>query len=237
MTVITVHGIEKGEFCREMIWIKRDSDRIQNSMEIREMFGKGMTFDEYHGLFENMVKMGKTTAPLQPAKLVTATKLNFARSKRILKHIDTPEKYVAAMATVESKMNWLLIVEPWCGDCANIVPMIANLSLLNPGIELRIFLRDQHPELTDQYQTDGKKIIPKLVCFDEDFNQLGTWDGRPTVLQELVNAMKTNPAIDSDELKKQVQLWYLKDLGTTFFREFCEKVIAWQPKESVAEYC
>ena len=47
----------------------------------------------------------------------------------------------------------LVVLEDWCGDAVNIVPVIARLADRMLGIELRIVGRDSHPELMDSHLT------------------------------------------------------------------------------------
>ena len=82
----------------------------------------------------------------------------------------------------------LVIAEDWCGDASNTVPIMAKLADAAPGLELRVILRDQNPEVMDQYLTNGTRSIPIVIVLDEDFQELGHWGPRPTELQAWVMA-------------------------------------------------
>src|SRR6476659_6576681 len=82
----------------------------------------------------------------------------------------------------------LVIAEDWCGDASNTVPIIARFAASVPGFELRVIMRDQHPEVMDQYLTNGSRSIPIIIVLDEAFQEIGHWGPRPTELQSWVMA-------------------------------------------------
>ena len=193
-----------------------------------------MSFKDYYLLSEKLVHDKQTTGSNPTdADLVGYTKLNFHRTKRILKQVNIPDSISKQIKSIGFKWYWLVLSEPWCGDAANILPIITRLSELNSNIELRIFLRDEHPELMDRFLTDGKRAIPKLVCYDEAFSQLGEWGSRPSALQKFVDQLKKEATVSSAELKTQIQLWYNKDKGQSFLNEFGTQLLQWKEKERV----
>ena len=111
----------------------------------------------------------------------------------------------------------LVIAEDWCGDASNTVPVVARLADRLPGLELRIVLRDQNPELMNQYLTNGSRSIPIVIVLDEEFNEIGHWGPRPAELQAWV--MANRPTIPKAELYPQVRRWYARDHGETTLRE------------------
>lgn len=111
----------------------------------------------------------------------------------------------------------LVIAEDWCGDASNTVPIIAKLVSLAPGLELRVILRDENPELMDRYLTNGARSVPIVIALDERFQEVGHWGPRPTQLQTWVMANRaTTPKA---ELCPQVRKWYARDRGETTLRE------------------
>jgi len=114
----------------------------------------------------------------------------------------------------------LVIVEDWCGDASNTVPIIAKLTDMAPGLELRVILRDENPELMDRYLTNGSRSIPIVIALDHQFQEIGHWGPRPTELQAWVMANRgTTPKA---ELYPQVRKWYARDRGETTLREVLE---------------
>jgi hypothetical protein len=124
-----------------------------------------------------------------------------------------------------------VLAESWCGDAAQNLPVFAKIAEANSNITIRILLRDENEELMNQYLTNGGKSIPKLICIDKDFNELGTWGPRPTFLQDWLYKEKTSPTMEIDELKAQFQVWYTKDKGQTLQREMVLSMKRWLNKE------
>ena len=121
----------------------------------------------------------------------------------------------ALPAGVERKL--LVIAEDWCGDASSTVPVLAKLADTVPGLELRLILRDQHPEVMDLYLTNGSRSIPIVIALDEQFRELGHWGPRPGELQAWVMANRLT--VPKAELYPQVRQWYASDHGETTLRE------------------
>jgi hypothetical protein len=69
--------------------------------------------------------------------------------------------------------NILVITEDWCGTSLAYVPYIARLVDGRPGVELRVFLRDENPDVMDQFLKRGvHRSIPVIVFFDADMKEL-----------------------------------------------------------------
>ena len=111
----------------------------------------------------------------------------------------------------------LVVAEDWCGDASSTVPVLAKLAATVPGLELRVILRDQHPEVMDLYLTNGSRSIPIVIALDEQFRELGHWGPRPNELQAWVMANRLT--VPKAELYPQVRQWYARDHGETTLRE------------------
>ena len=67
----------------------------------------------------------------------------------------------------------LVITEDWCGTSLAYLPFVAKLIARRPDIELRVFLRDENPDVMDQFLKKGMyRSIPVFVFFDEHMNEL-----------------------------------------------------------------
>ena len=128
----------------------------------------------------------------------------------------------ALPAGVERKL--LVIAEDWCGDASSTVPVLAKLAATVPGLELRVILRDQHPEVMDLYLTNGSRSIPIVIALDEQFRELGHWGPRPRELQAWVMANRLT--VPKAELYPQVRQWYARDHGETTLREVLGVAVA-----------
>lgn len=119
-----------------------------------------------------------------------------------------------------AKRKLLVIAEDWCGDASNTVPIVAKLVDTVPGFDLRVILRDQHPEVMNQFLTNGSRSIPIVIALNESFEQVGHWGPRPSQLQAWVMANKG--IMPKSELYPQVRKWYARDRGETTLREVLE---------------
>jgi hypothetical protein len=55
----------------------------------------------------------------------------------------------------------------------------------NADVELRVFLRDRNPDITDQFLKHGRyRTIPVFVFFDEAMSELARFIERPPVSGE-----------------------------------------------------
>ena len=68
----------------------------------------------------------------------------------------------------------MVITEDWCGTSLLHVPFVASLLAADPTIEVRVFLRDENPDVMDQYLKRGLyRAIPVIALYDESMNELG----------------------------------------------------------------
>jgi thiol-disulfide isomerase/thioredoxin len=124
-----------------------------------ERFNQGMTYEEYKAqMNRNRERFDETEA---------AVELNPAD--------------VEAFKSQPKPLNVLVIAEDWCGDVISGLPVLGKLAEAVGGkLNVRVFLRDQNPDLMDQYLKQGEfRSIPVFAFFDENFNALGDMKERP----------------------------------------------------------
>ncbi len=192
---------------------------------------KSMSFEDYYQLVERLVGENSATGDELTTEKINYTKLNLARMKRILKTTPISEEVSNTVKCLNEKLIWVVLAESWCGDAAQNLPVFAKITEANPAINLRILLRDDNPDVMNQYLTNGGKSIPKLICLDENLNELGTWGPRPKFLQDWLYESKKDPNLNMAELKEQFQVWYTKDKGQTLQKEMVIAMKAWENKE------
>jgi|WetSurSiteA1Bulk_404760.scaffolds.fasta_scaffold28765_3 hypothetical protein len=177
----------------------------------KDFFKNALTYGEFISMTEKLVSEDRTTGTEQTPGRIAATKLNLQRMKRIYKTTEIIPGLKTFFETEKRILNLVIITEPWCGDGANLLPALSLISELSESVNLRIILRDEHPEIMDEYLTDGTKSIPMLIFLDGDFNEIAVWGSRPAGLTNFVKEYKSVPGYEQAELKKQIQLWYLND--------------------------
>lgn len=194
---------------------------------MNDYIAKGLTYDGYSALIDELVEKNMTTGPKQSETLAHFTKLNRQRMRRLDKTVTLLPEVVDAAASLGRRMIWLVITEGWCGDAAQNVPIIEKIARASRTIETRYVPRDENLELVDQYLTNGARSIPKLLALDAETHEvLGTWGARPPAAQSLYARLK-NADAPKDEIMEALQRWYIKDRGVSIQREFVELIRLW----------
>jgi hypothetical protein len=135
-------------------------------MVTRQRFAQGMTFQQY---LDQM-----TTNKDKFLETMAAT------------HV-TPQNR-AVFADRREKLNVLVLTEDWCGDALTNFPVLARMVEGAPNVEMRVFLRDQNPDLMDQYLNRGLfRSIPVFVFFDADMKEVARFVERPPKITEYMD--------------------------------------------------
>ena len=199
---------------------------LLNSLE------KSFSYEEYMDLMEDLVLTEGTTGEVTKDR-VDFTALNFKRSQRLNKKIQLSELQASVFTGLQNKQKWLVITESWCGDAAQTLPVLNKLAETSENIELRVILRDEHPELMDNFLTNGTRSIPKLVVLDPEHEVLTTWGPRTAAATKLVTDYKEKFGKIDAEFKAQLQVWYNKDKGLSIINELSEIVQVFEVQEAV----
>jgi hypothetical protein len=189
------------------------------------------TYLQYGALIEELVAENRTTGPNQSVAMVAYTKLNYHRMQRLDKTIQLLPEITEVLESLSRSLFWLVITEPWCGDAAQNVPVLAKIAAAAAGkITLELVLRDENHVLMDEYLTNGTRSIPKLICFDAATGQeLGTWGPRPAAAQELLAAYKANPQeVTKEQFINSIQVWYSKDKTQSMQQELWQLLQSWK---------
>ncbi len=184
---------------------------------------KAMDYSEYNLLFKQLVEEGRTTGE-QTLEKINYAKLNFSRTKRLDKTAEILNESIAAFENISEKQTWLVISEPWCGDAAQTLPFLNKIAQLSEKIDLKIVLRDENPELMDQFLTNGSRSIPIVIMLDENLNVLQTFGPRSTIATKLVTDYKTHNGKIDDALKEMLQIWYNNDKGVSIVNDILETI-------------
>lgn len=184
-------------------------------------FPDSLTYGEYVQLIDALLASGKTTGSNHSEFFLNYTQLNVRRMNRVAKSFKLRDDLKQLLSHTVPQ-TWLVLTEAWCGDAAQSLPLMNTLAGANPDINLRLILRDEHPDIMNLYLTDGGKGIPVLIALDKDGKVLFHWGPRPEPAQQMVRDYKSAPEPKEDYMKfaEKVQLWYLEDAGKTFQNEF-----------------
>lgn len=195
-------------------------ENLNGSLLNESLIGNALSYSSYRKMLDGLIAEGKTTGPNQDEWLVDYTRLNVQRMNRWDKTWLIPEQLEQSMLEIERPMVWLTIAEGWCGDAAQVLPIVEKLAASNPMIRHRVILRDEHPAIMDQFLTNGSRSIPKVIFLDGDeLSVLGSWGPRPAEASELLNRLKQNGELPREELYNQLHAWYAKDKGQKIANE------------------
>ncbi len=129
----------------------------------RDRFNQGMTYEQFKdSMTRNRDRLESNQARVQ------------------LKPED-----VAAIKNLPDPVDVLVIGADWCYDVLTNLPVLAQLAQETGMLNLRIFERDQNPDVMAQYMNGESQSIPVFAFFDKSFNELGHWIERPKAVTEL----------------------------------------------------
>jgi hypothetical protein len=129
----------------------------------RARFATGLTYDQY----KDQMTRNRDRVEANEARVV----------------ID-PED-LEAFRSLNRPIHVLALAEDWCGDVVANLPVLGALARDSGTLEVRIFLRDQNPDLMQRYLNQGKyESIPVFAFFDDAFREIGVFTERPASVTE-----------------------------------------------------
>jgi hypothetical protein len=147
-------------------------------MVTKERFVEGMTFQQY-------------------LDQMTTNKEKFVEA---LDAVHVAPDARAAFSDRRGKLRVLVLTEDWCGDALTNLPVLAKMVEGLPNVEMRVFLRDQNPDLMDRYLNRGIfKSIPVFVFFDENMKEVARFIERPPRITEYLEQKQL-------ELRRQLRV-------------------------------
>ena len=192
---------------------------------IQQGLKNSLTYADYRRHVTALLEQGLSTGATQSEALTHYTTLNEARMNRLDKTIHIPEDILGKLKHLDKAYTFLVITEGWCGDAAQIVPVINKMAGASDKIDLQLVLRDNNPELMDAYLTNGARSIPKLVVLDAETQEpTASWGPRPSGGTNLIKEAKERDGVVTDEAKTDLQKWYLHDKGLSTMSEIIQKI-------------
>lgn len=191
-------------------------------MDLKSIFERAQSYGDYRKQVDALVAEGKTTGAVQNEELLEFTKLNIQRMNRLDKTVTLDEQTLIQLDQLDHKYKWLLVGDAWCGDCAQIIPIINKMSQADGiHIDFRIISRDAVPGLIETINENKSRAIPKLIMMDADtYEILHTWGSRPLAAHEILLHYKANQNVMSKhDFEKELHLWYARDKGHNIMRE------------------
>jgi hypothetical protein len=190
---------------------------IQNAIQ------NSFSYAEYRKLASDLVAQGKPTGHDLSEALAHYAELNETRMNRLEKTITLTDAVIQTLQNSSKNAIWLVLAESWCGDAAQILPVLNKMSGASNSIQLNIVLRDDHDALMQLFLTNGAKSIPKLIILDaQTLNVLADWGPRPLGAKQLIEEYKATHGVVDETGKIELQKWYLHDKGISIQQEISE---------------
>lgn len=150
---------------------------------------------------------------------------------RIEKTVNLIPELKQVLQACDKPLYWIVLVEAWCGDGAQNLPILTKMAEASSCIELRILLRDENLDVIDAHLTSGGRSIPKLICLEKDtLKEIGEWGPRPAAAQRMVDEFKrgSGPVLNKEELERNIHLWYAGDHSLSLQHEFMQLLAQWE---------
>jgi hypothetical protein len=201
-----------------------------------ERLATAHTYTSYRQLIDELMAQNLTTGTNQTEQILQYARLNIQRMRRVDKTIVLLPELREALASLQSRYVWLTLTEGWCGDAAQIVPVLEAIVKASDGkLESRYLLRDENLDLMDRYLTGGGRSIPKLIVLRADtLTEAATWGPRPAPAQALFLELKSQN-LPFEEFATQLHSWYAYDKTQSTQRELLELVKALEPVGSFSK--
>lgn len=184
-----------------------------------ELLTQALPYPAYRALADARFAEGRTTSDdprYNTPQMLEYAALNLKRMTRLERQPPLDPATIAAAQALPRPLTGLVLTESWCGDAAQIVPVLHRIAEASNGrLSLRLLLRDEHPAVMDAFLTNGGRAIPKLILLDpETLRVLGTWGPRPAPAQTLV--LEARAAGESyEERNTKLHTWYAQDKTAT----------------------
>lgn len=188
---------------------------------------KHYSFIEYKEIANNLAIAGKSSG-VETQERIDATKINAQRLNRIYKTFEPSAETKRIIGSLKQNWEWIVITESWCGDGAQLIPIITKIAELNNLIQLKFIFRDENETIMNLHLTNGSKSIPKLICLGQNKEYIGEWGPRPSRIIEKAKEFKTtNPNASHEDFIRNLHLLYAQDKGLSFEIEFANLITQW----------
>lgn len=139
----------------------------------------GLSYEDYRAHWREQKDASPKGKDPDERRRIHFLTYNWKRQARVHEEYTPSDELRDALDDVDEPQLWMVLTEPWCGDSAFLLPVVADAAQLHDDVALRILNRDDNLDVMDEYLTGGSRSIPKLVAFSEEGEELFTWGPRP----------------------------------------------------------
>ena len=188
--------------------------------EIQTAIAQAYSYMAYREYVNAEWLAGKVTGHEQSEALLHYTELNEVRMNRLDKTTQLTADTLSAVAQWDKKYLWLVLTEGWCGDGAQVLPVLHKMALANANIDFKLVFRDENDTLMQEVLTNGARAVPKLLIIDAETHALlGQWGPRPQGAIDLIASYKKEHGIVDETAKADLHLWYFHNKGLEIQQE------------------
>lgn len=185
------------------------------------------SYPNFRKIVTDLLKEGKSSGKEQSEDLTHYSSLNETRMNRLDKTIKIDPAISQQLKELQKEYIWLVLAEGWCGDAAQLLPIMNKMALETDKIDLKIVFRDENEELMQHFLTNGARAIPKLIIIDKTTSEvIADWGPRPQGASELIVNYKKEHGVVDETAKSALQLWYLHDKGLSTQHEIMRLISA-----------
>lgn len=152
------------------------------------------------------------------AEFVEGAQVNQELWRAMTKRAQVPAELLSRLEPLPQPRYLLVLLEDWCGDAVNTVPVLDRLASEVVGLELRVLERDQNQDLMDAHLSGTSRSIPVVMVLDQEFREIGWWGSRPEALQTWVDSEEAQ-ALSAQDRYREIRRWYARDHGRTTLAE------------------
>ncbi len=192
-------------------------------------YSGAMTYSAFRMRVDELLGKNQTTGEDHSPAMLDYTRQNVQRMNKWDKIFRLSDDSLTRIRGIQRRVVLLTLTEAWCGDAAQVIPVLARIAEAGPMVDLQLILRDEHPELMGQFLTNGAQAIPKVIILDAETREvLDTWGPRPSEAQAMVMDMKETvkilPEGEQADFRQRsseaMHAWYARDKGQRVQIEF-----------------
>lgn len=188
-------------------------------MNLIEYFNNGVDFNTYVTDIEDIVNKGDKND-----NMYQYYSLNLQRINRLSKKVQLSQEQITKLEKVDKNFKLIVITEGWCGDAAQIIPVIQKIQEQTNSVETKMVYRDQNLDLMNQYLTNGSMSIPIVVGVNEAGEEAFRWGPRPAWAADFLQQYKSGE-LTKEEFLLNLQKTYNKDKGKSIIDELLNLMI------------
>ena len=123
----------------------------------------GLTYDQYLAYWQEQMDRSMKDLDRDERKMMHYYRYNWERSEQVMAEYEPSDALREAVQAIDEPQLWMVITEPWCGDSAFNLPVVVQAAELHDDVEVRILLRDDHPDRRQPKHSEARRLRHRRV--------------------------------------------------------------------------